>query len=135
MASLLSSFRATILNTHLQLSFNSTMFEEELKTGYESQKTLPEQKLWRAVLQRAFEDVIYPGMERPLVVQKYKAHGWFSDGGGDFITVCSLAGFDYSYVYDVYQRMVNNEQVYFSNEQIQYINWRKEYNRKRKIQF
>jgi hypothetical protein len=109
------------------------MLHEELKTGYESKTILPEQKLWRAVLQRAFEDVIYPGMERPLVVQKYKAHGWFSDGGDDFNTVCSLAGFDYSYVYDTYQRMVDNEQVYFSREQIEYINWRKEYNQKRKI--
>ena len=110
------------------------MLIEELKTGYESKKILPEQKLWRAVLQRAFEDVIYPGLERPLVVQKYKAHGWFSDGGDDFDTVCSLAGFNYTYVYDTYQTMVDNEQVYFSKDQIEYINWRKEYNRKRKIQ-
>ena len=109
------------------------MLNEELKIGYESEKILPEQKLWRAVLQRAFEDVIYPGMERPLVIQKYKAHGWFSDGGSDFDDVCLLAGFNPTYVYDVYQRMVDNEQVYFSREQIEYIKWRKEYNRKRKI--
>ena len=69
------------------------------------------------------------------MVQKYKAHGWFSDGGDDFNTVRSLAGFDYSYVYDAYQRMVDNEQVYFTPQQIKYINWRKEYNRKRNLRF
>ena len=49
----------------------------ELGTEFEDEPIIPEQKLWRAVLQRAFEDVIYPGMERPLIIHKYKAHLWF----------------------------------------------------------
>ena len=61
----------------------------ELGTEFEDEPIIPEQKLWRAVLQRAFEDVIYPGMERPLIIHKYKAHLWFVSQSEDFNTICS----------------------------------------------
>lgn len=100
----------------------------------ESTQYSPEQRLWRAVLQRAFEDVIYPGMERPLVIFKYKAHLWFMDKSDEFCAVCYMAGFDCTYVHETYQRMVEREQVYFTQNQLDYINWRKLYNQKRGIE-
>ena len=107
----------------------------ELGTEFEDEAFIPEQKLWRAVLQRAFEDVIYPGMERPLIIHKYTAHLWFVSQSDDFNTVCALAGFDYEYVFHHYQGMIDREQVYFTAEQLRYINWRKVYNQKRKLTF
>ena len=107
----------------------------ELRTEFENEKQPAEQRLWRAVLQRAFEDVIYPGIERSLVVFKYKAHIWFTGRQIDFDIVCSLAGYDSSYIQDAYLRMVDNEQIYFTNDQISYIKWRRSYNEKRGIRF
>tara|TARA_Y100000592_G_scaffold75748_1_gene118448 strand:- start:53 stop:385 length:333 start_codon:yes stop_codon:yes gene_type:complete len=105
----------------------------ELRTEFENEKQPAEQKLWRAVLQRAFEDVIYPGIERSLVVFKYKAHLWFTSRQIDFDIVCNLAGYDGTYIQDAYLRMVDKEQIFFTIDQINYIKWRRNYNEKRNI--
>lgn len=105
----------------------------ELKTETHENETLPEIKLWRAVIQRAFEDVIYPGMERSLIMFKYQAHLWFVDDSKHFKIICNLAELNEEMVRDKYLNMVDKEQIYFTKEQINYINWRKKYNERRNI--
>jgi hypothetical protein len=48
--------------------------------------TTPEVRLWRAVLERALDDLRHP-------LEKAKIEQWFMTN--DFITVCSLAGIDH----------------------------------------
>jgi|TARA_Y100000114_G_C11719322_1_gene307647 hypothetical protein len=59
----------------------------------------PEQKLWTAVLAKAFDDAFYCSDERAAL----SALGWIK-GGSDFGSVCRLAGRDPSYVKE---RMLN----------------------------
>lgn len=105
----------------------------ELKTEQNEEELSPETKLWRAVIQRAFEDVIYPGMERALIMFKYQAHLWFVDDKSNFKLICNLAGMSEELVREKYLSMVDNEQIYFTKDQINYINWRKQYNARRDI--
>jgi hypothetical protein len=105
----------------------------ELKTEQNEEELSPETKLWRAVIQRAFEDVIYPGMERSLIMFKYQAHLWFVDDKENFKLICNLAGMSDEMVRNKYLEMVDNEQIYFTQDQIGYINWRKKYNARRDI--
>ena len=105
----------------------------ELKTEQNEEELSPETRLWRAVIQRAFEDVIYPGMERALIMFKYQAHLWFVDDKKNFKLVCSLSGISEELVRGKYLEMVDKEQIYFTKEQINYINWRKKYNARRDI--
>ncbi len=105
----------------------------ELKTEVHENETLSEIKLWRAVIQRAFEDVIYPGMERSLIMFKYQAHLWFVDDSENFKLICTLAGLNENVVREKYLNMVDQEQIYFTKDQIKYINWRKKYNERRNI--
>jgi hypothetical protein len=106
---------------------------QELKTEIYEDEVLPETKLWRAVIQRAFEDVIYPGMERSLIMFKYQAHLWFINNSENFKIICNLADLNDKTVREKYLKMVDNEQIYFTKEQINYINWRKKYNERRNI--
>ena len=106
---------------------------QELKTEFHEEETLPETKLGRAVIQRAFEDVIYPGMERSLIMFKYQAHLWFVDNSENFKIICNLADLNDEAVREKYLEMVDKEQIYFTEQQINYINWRKKYNERRSI--
>ena len=106
---------------------------QELKTEFHEEETLPETKLWRAVIQRAFEDVIYPGMERSLIMFKYQAHLWFVNNSENFKIICNLADLNDEAVREKYLEMVDKEQIYFTEQQINYINWRKKYNERRSI--
>ena len=105
----------------------------ELKTEQNEEELSPETKLWRAVIQRAFEDVIYPGMERSLIMFKYQAHLWFVNDNENFKLVCNLSNMSEELIREKYLSMVDQEQIYFTKEQINYINWRKQYNARRDI--
>ena len=104
----------------------------ELRTEFENEKQPAEQKLWRAVLQRAFEDVIYPELSVRSWFLNIKSFMVYSRQI-DFDIVCALAGYDGTYIQDAYLRMVDKEQIFFTNEQIDYIKWRRTYNEKRNI--
>ena len=80
---------------------------QELKTEYHEEETLPETKLWRAVIQRAFEDVIYPGMERSLIMFKYQSHLWFVNDSENFKIICNLADLNDETVREKYLQMVD----------------------------
>jgi hypothetical protein len=75
------------------------MIEMEL---IEEDNFLPEQKLFRAVIALAFDDARSITRSRIAAVLKSKAHRWFTNGGKDFILICSLAGFNPQVVKDKY---------------------------------
>lgn len=103
----------------------------ELRNEFEEEEFSPEIKLWRAVLQKAFEDVFYIGMERPLIMHKDNAFRWFVDADDDFESVCYYAQFDPSYVQTVFHNMITKKKIYFTSGQSEYIYWRKNYYDKR----
>jgi len=103
----------------------------ELRNEFEEREFSPEIKLWRAVLHKAFEDVFYSGLERPLIMHKDKAFEWFAEAGSDFEAVCYYAQFDPGYVQSTFHRMIDEERIYFSQGQTDYIYWRKNYYDKR----
>ena len=103
----------------------------ELRNEFEDREYSPEIRLWRAVLQKAFEDVFYEGMERPLIMHKDNAFTWFVDANNDFQMVCYYAQFDPSYVQTKFHRMIDEKKIYFSEGQADYIYWRKNYYDKR----
>lgn len=103
----------------------------ELRNEFEEREFSPEIRLWRAVLHKAFEDVLYAGLERPLIMHKDRAFEWFVDADKDFERVCYYAQFNPDYVHSTFHRMVEEETIFFSQGQIDYIYWRKNYYDKR----
>lgn len=83
---------------------------------------LPEQKLFRAVIALAFDDAMSLTRSRSAAVLKSKAHRWFTNGGKDFIFICSLAGFNPQVVRDKYISMFKSKIINFTDQEIKYIN-------------
>jgi hypothetical protein len=106
------------------------MIEMELMEG---DNFLPEQKLFRAVIALAFDDARSTTRSRIAAVLKSKAHRWFTNGGKDFILICSLAGFNPQVVKDKYLKMYHGKIINFTDNEIKYINsyW-KFFNRRNK---
>ena len=95
------------------------MIEMELMEG---DNFLPEQKLFRAVIALAFDDARSITRSRTAAVLKSKAHRWFTNGGKDFIFICSLAGFNAQVVKDRYLSMYEAKIINFTDQEIRYIN-------------
>ena len=66
---------------------------------------LPEERLWKAVLWRAFDDCTYEGYERTLIVAKDEAIKWFRKQAYDFILVCGFSNYEPSYIIRQYHKL------------------------------
>jgi len=95
------------------------MIEMELT---KEENILPEQKVFRAVVSLAFEDAMSLTRSRNAAVLKSKAHRWFTNGGKDFILICSLAGFNAQQIKDKYLETYRNGKINFTDKEIKYIN-------------
>jgi len=102
-----------------------------LKNESEPEELQPEVKLWRAVLSKAFEDALYRGLERPLIVHKNEAHMWFVKNNDDFAYVCYCSLFEPEYIHDKYFEMLESGKIRFTKKQIKYLKWRKIYDQRR----
>jgi len=89
--------------------------------------TLPEERLWKAVLWRAFDDCTYQGYERTLVVAKDEAIKWFKKQTQDFIDVCNFSNFDPSYIYRNYLRLWKIKKIKYETHQTKYLEGRERY--------
>ena len=70
--------------------------------AYASEKTIPEQSLWNAVICRAFIDAQHGSRS---------AREWLLFGSEDFITVCSLAGVSPFSVRKAAQRLIKISKI------------------------
>ena len=61
---------------------------------YNVHSSLPEQRLFRAVITQALEDAHYQGTIMIDMRNKETSINWFLDMGKDFRTTCDYAGFD-----------------------------------------
>ncbi len=61
---------------------------------YNAHSSLPEQRLFRAIITQALEDADYNGTIMIDMRNKESAINWFLDLGKDFRTICDYAGFD-----------------------------------------
>ena len=74
-------------------------------------------KMWQAVVMTAFEDVTNNLSDKKSSIAKWDAFKWFHDRD-EFDTVCYLADFDADYVYERYQKAIDNEIIRFTQKQI-----------------
>lgn len=61
---------------------------------YNNHSTLPEQRLFRAIITQALEDAHYTGTIMIEMRDKESAINWFLDLGKDYRMICDYAGFD-----------------------------------------
>ena len=98
-----------------------------IATYPEGRHLLPEERLWKAVLWRAFDDTMYTGKERTLIVAKDKAIKWFQARTNDFIEVCGFADFEPSFVTRKYNKLYSRGKIKYEIHQTQYLRQREKY--------
>ena len=76
-----------------------------------------EQKLFRAIITLALEDVLSNSQGRHESVVKAEAHDWFMSDSEDYKNVCSIAGLDSDWVRERYVKALDNGQVVFTMKQ------------------
>jgi len=76
-----------------------------------------EQKLFRAILTLALEDVLSNSQGRHESVVKAEAHDWFVNDSEDYKNVCYMAGLDSDWVRERYVNALENGQVKFTMKQ------------------
>ena len=76
-----------------------------------------EQKLFRAILTLALEDVLSNSQGRHESVVKAEAHDWFMSDSEDYKNVCYIAGLDSDWVRERYVKALDNGQVVFTMKQ------------------
>ena len=76
-----------------------------------------EQKLFRAIITLALEDVLSNSQGRHESVVKAEAHDWFMSDSEDYKNVCSIAGLDPDWVRERYNKALDNGQVKFTMKQ------------------
>ena len=76
-----------------------------------------EQKLFRAILTLALEDVLSKSQGRHESVVKAEAHDWFVNDSEDYRNVCYMAGLDSDWVRERYVKALDNGQVKFTLKQ------------------
>jgi len=76
-----------------------------------------EQKLFRAILTLALEDVLSNSQGRHESVVKAEAHDWFMSDSEDYKNVCSIAGLESDWVRERYVKALDNGQVVFTMKQ------------------
>jgi hypothetical protein len=86
-----------------------------------------EQKLWRAVLTLALEDVLNTSQGRNEAVIKAESHDWFVGNSPDFQNVCYNAGMDADWVRDRYLLALDSGIIKFTKKQHLSIRYSKMY--------
>ncbi len=76
-----------------------------------------EQKLFRAIITLALEDVLSNSQGRHESVVKAEAHDWLMSDSEDYRNVCSIAGLDPDWVRERYTKALDNGQVKFTMKQ------------------
>jgi hypothetical protein len=76
-----------------------------------------EQKLFRAILTLALEDVLSNSQGRHESVVKAEAHDWFMSDSEDYRNVCYIAGLDSDWVRERYVKALDGGQVVFTMKQ------------------
>jgi len=102
----------------LGMSLASTMLDESVPK---------EQKLWRAVLTLALEDVLNTSQGRNEAVMKAESHDWFVGNSLDFQNVCYNAGMDADWVRDRYLLALDSGVIKFTKKQHLAIRYSKMY--------
>lgn len=92
----------------LGMSLASTMLDETVSN---------EQKLWRAVVTLALEDVLNASQGRTEAVLKANSHDWFVGNSKDFQDVCFNAGLDPDWVRDRYFLALDTGIIKFTKKQ------------------
>ena len=98
-----------------------------IATYREERHLLPEERLWKAVLWRAFDDCTYAGYERTLIVAKNEAIKWFQAKAQDFIKVCGFADYEPSYVSRRYEKLYALGKIKYELHQTRYLQQREKY--------
>jgi len=88
---------------------------------------LPEERLWKAVLWRAFDDCTYEGYERTLIVAKDEAIKWFRKQAYDFILVCGFSNYEPSYITQHYTKLKYSGKTNYTAHQTKYLKHRQKY--------
>jgi hypothetical protein len=70
--------------------------------SYNAHSSLPEQRLFRAIITQALEDAHYTGTIMIDMRDKESAINWFLDLGKDYRTICDYAGFSPMYIRDAF---------------------------------
>ena len=96
-------------------------------TEYESKPREPETRLWKAVLWRAFDDTLYRGIEKSLIVAKRAAQMWFKNRSEDYAAVCMFASYDPEYVFNKFEKVSKTESFYYTLFQEKYLKKRSRY--------
>ena len=76
-----------------------------------------EQKLFRAIITLALEDVLSNSQGRHESVVKAEAHDWFMSDSEDYKNVCYIAGLDSDWVRERYVKALDGGQVVFTMKQ------------------
>lgn len=94
--------------------------------------TFPHQKLWRAVLVHAIEESIVMRNDRKSSIFKMQAYTWLVERGDDFKNVCFYGGFDPDNIGYRYKRAIEKGDVGFSEKQIAWGKYYKQFVRYKK---
>jgi hypothetical protein len=98
-----------------------------LATEYAKQNQHPAEKLWKAVVATAFEDVICKLGSKMETYRKKEAHDWFISESKDFQHVCYLAGLEPESVAYRYKLLLNKKIIYFTELQKEWVYYKEEY--------
>ena len=85
------------------------------------------QRLWRHVLLNALEDAQLLQSDRKSSIYKMEAHEWIAEDTKDFQTICWWSGWDPEQVKEKYLKAVKNGNVTFTDRQIKWIKYYKQY--------
>ena len=85
------------------------------------------QRLWRHVLLNALEDARLLQSDRKSSIYKMEAHEWIAQDTQDFQTICWWSGWDPEHVKEKYLRAVKNGDVTFTDRQVKWIKYYKQY--------
>lgn len=87
---------------------------------FDNQEMTPKQRLWGAVIERAFMDAFVDEnfwrkthhQEKNVVKYNYdQAHAWFSLGNKDFILTCQYAGLDPAWIMRMYEERRGGKKI------------------------
>ena len=86
--------------------------------NYNAHSSLPEQRLFRAIITQALEDAHYTGTTMIDMRDKESAINWFLDLGKDYRTICDYAGFNPIYIRDSFVKARQRGLMQYTDIQI-----------------
>ena len=101
--------------------------------NYNVHSSLPEQRLFRAIITQALEDAHYTGTIMIHMRDKESAINWFLDLGKDYRTICDYAGFNPIYIRDAFVKARERGLMQYSERQTELLYLTKISKRKFKI--